>query len=141
MAALRSHRRAGRYRLVAPAWGAERPDEVDALQKAHVLERLAEATPPSGKGAPGFVLDPAWPKPLPHNWMVGDIGGIFVDRHDHISVYTVPVRSVPPIAECWAWQATTPKAIRSARWDSRGLPGSLRLLPASALGAGIRQNG
>jgi hypothetical protein len=63
----------------------------DALQKAKVAERLAEAVPNSAKGnAPGFVLDPAWPKPLPHHWMVGDIGGIFVDRHDHIWVYHRP---------------------------------------------------
>jgi hypothetical protein len=64
---------------------------VDALQKAQVLKRLAEAMPPSPKGnAPSFVLDPAWPKPLPHNWIIGDIGGIYVDRHDHIWVYHRP---------------------------------------------------
>jgi hypothetical protein len=36
------------------------------------------------------VLDPAWPKPLPHNWIIGDVGGIYVDRHDHIWVYHRP---------------------------------------------------
>ena len=46
----------------------------DALKKAKVLERLAEAwTPPAAPAvAPGFVVDPAWPKPLPHNWIIGD---------------------------------------------------------------------
>ena len=63
----------------------------DALQKAHVLDRLAEATPPDHKGtAPSFVLDPAWPKPLPHHWVIGDVGGITVDKHDHIWVYHRP---------------------------------------------------
>src|SRR6516165_4532114 len=58
---------------------------LDALQKARVLERLAEAAPLNHQGtSPSFVLDPAWPKPLPHHWMIGDIGGIFVDRRDHI---------------------------------------------------------
>jgi hypothetical protein len=63
----------------------------DALQKARVLERLAETAPANHKGtAPSFVLDPAWPKPLPHHWIVGDVGGIFVDRRDHIWVYHRP---------------------------------------------------
>jgi len=43
--------------------------------------------------APGFVLDPAWPQPLPHHWVIGDVGGIAVDKHDHIWVYHRP-RSV-----------------------------------------------
>ena len=63
----------------------------EALQKAHVLQRLAEETPANQKGtAPSFVLDPAWPKPLPHHWMMGDVGGIAVDKHDHIWVYHRP---------------------------------------------------
>src|SRR5258708_12114015 len=66
----------------------------DALQKARVLDRLAAAAPPEHKGiAPGFVLDPAWPQPLPHHWVIGDVGGIAVDKHDHIWVYHRP-RSV-----------------------------------------------
>ncbi|HEY7392231.1 MAG TPA: hypothetical protein VH640_27180 [Bryobacteraceae bacterium] len=64
---------------------------VEALQKAQVLERLAATAAASHKGtAPSFVLDPAWPKPLPHHWMIGDVGGIFVDRQDHIWVYHRP---------------------------------------------------
>jgi len=64
---------------------------VEALQKAHVLERLIERTSAPAKGtAPSFVVDPAWPKPLPHNWVIGDVGGIYVDRHDHIWVYHRP---------------------------------------------------
>ncbi len=79
-----------------PSLGAQQSaaTATDALQKAHVLDRLAEAMPAEHKGtAPGFVLDPAWPKPLPHHWVIGDVGGIAVDRHDHIWVYHRP-RSV-----------------------------------------------
>src|ERR1700722_5009283 len=36
---------------------------------------------------PGFVVDPAWPQPLPNNWRLGQVGGLYVDRHDHIWVY------------------------------------------------------
>ena len=62
-----------------------------ALQKAHVLERLTEAKATTHTGtAPSFVLDPAWPKPLPHHWIIGDVGGMYVDRHDHIWVYHRP---------------------------------------------------
>jgi hypothetical protein len=65
---------------------------VEALQKAHVLDRLVEGnTAPSKTGtAPSFVVDPAWPKPLPHNWIIGDVGGLYVDQHDHIWVYHRP---------------------------------------------------
>ena len=82
-------------RLV-PSAGAQQSvtSATDALQKAHVLNRLAEATAGERKGsAPGFVLDPAWPQPLPHHWVIGDVGGIAVDKHDHIWVYHRP-RSV-----------------------------------------------
>jgi hypothetical protein len=43
---------------------------------------------------PGLLVDPSWPKPLPNNWVLGQIGGITVDAHDHIWVYQRP-RSVP----------------------------------------------
>src|SRR5271163_843027 len=39
---------------------------------------------------PGFVVDPSWPRPLPNNWLLGQIGGLYVDRHDHIWVYNRP---------------------------------------------------
>lgn len=39
---------------------------------------------------PDFVSDPTWPAPLPHDWLLGQIGGLYVDRHDHIWVYNRP---------------------------------------------------
>jgi len=59
---------------------------VKAMQKDQVLQRLAEEemSPKHYGVVPGFVLDPAWPKPLPHHWVIGDVGGITVDTHDHI---------------------------------------------------------
>ncbi|HTS55397.1 MAG TPA: hypothetical protein VMH26_19170 [Burkholderiales bacterium] len=58
---------------------------------------------------PRFSVDPYWPKPLPHNWILGQIGGIAVDSHDHIWVYQRP-RSLtddergaaltPPVSKC-----------------------------------------
>src|SRR6202043_4278547 len=81
---------------LVPSLGAQQSatSATDALQKARVLDRLAKAMPAEHKGtAPGFVLDPAWPQPLPHHWVIGDVGGIAVDKHDHIWVYHRP-RSV-----------------------------------------------
>jgi len=37
-----------------------------------------------GAQAPEFDVDPFWPKPLPNQWQIGQVGGIAVDRHDNI---------------------------------------------------------
>jgi hypothetical protein len=69
------------------------PAAAAALKKAGVNERLIGLTAPhpSKTGvAPSFVLDPAWPKTLPNNWIIGDVGGLFVDKRDHIWVYHRP---------------------------------------------------
>ncbi len=44
----------------------------------------------AGRGVPKFEPDPYWPKPLPNNWMLGQVGGIYVDSHDHIWVTSRP---------------------------------------------------
>src|SRR4029077_3583370 len=33
---------------------------------------------------PKFKVDPSWPKELPNNWIMGQVGGMAVDRHDNI---------------------------------------------------------
>ena len=33
---------------------------------------------------PAFAVDAAWPKPLPNNWILGQVGGITVDFQGHI---------------------------------------------------------
>src|SRR5262249_13954819 len=35
---------------------------------------------------PTFAVDAAWPKPLPNNWILGQVGGITVDWQGHIWV-------------------------------------------------------
>jgi DNA-binding beta-propeller fold protein YncE len=64
-----------------------------ALLSADVIERIAERSAPrlaDGVTAPGFIVDPSWPKPLPNNWRIGQVGGIAVDQHDNIWVYHRP---------------------------------------------------
>ena len=37
-----------------------------------------------------FTIDPAWPKTLPNNWTMGQIGGMTVDAQDNIWVLQRP---------------------------------------------------
>ena len=67
----------------------------DAVKKDQgILDRLYANTGVYHKSAtgkaPGFVSDPGWPVPLPHSWMLGQVGGLYVDHHDHIWVYNRP---------------------------------------------------
>jgi DNA-binding beta-propeller fold protein YncE len=64
------------------------------LKKNGMLDLLLKQTgvydrSKSGK-TPDFVNDPTWPRPLPHSWLLGQIGGLYVDSHDHIWVYNRP---------------------------------------------------
>jgi DNA-binding beta-propeller fold protein YncE len=60
-------------------------------------------------GVPQFLVDPFWPKPLPNNWLMGQVAGIRVDRFDHIWVVQRPgsltkrdlaAAQNPPQAKC-----------------------------------------
>jgi DNA-binding beta-propeller fold protein YncE len=46
--------------------------------------------PASGAGIPKFQPEPFWPKPLPGNWVLGQVSGIAVDRNDHIWIVHRP---------------------------------------------------
>lgn len=70
------------------------------VQQANVLDshgvtaRLAAATgiwhrAPSAT-LPDFAVDPSWPQALPHNWLLGQIAGLYVDRNDHVWVLNRP---------------------------------------------------
>lgn len=53
---------------------------------------------PKAPDAADYRLDSAWPKlPLPHQWAMGGIGGIFVDQSDHVWVHAAQ-RDVPAYA-------------------------------------------
>ena len=44
----------------------------------------------AAQDVPRFEVDPFWPKQLPHDWILGQIGGIAVDANDHIWVFQRP---------------------------------------------------
>src|SRR6476646_2042621 len=49
------------------------------------LERTAAAQAPNGMvDAPKFEVDPAFPKPLPNHWQLGETIGVDVDAQDHV---------------------------------------------------------
>ena len=47
------------------------------------------AVQPAG-GVPQFQVDPFWPKPLPNNWILGQVSGVAVDKHNHIWIIHRP---------------------------------------------------
>jgi DNA-binding beta-propeller fold protein YncE len=65
--------------------------DANILSKSGSLERLLKKSgvynTSAGGKTPGFVVDPSWPQQLPNNWLLGQIGGLYVDQHDHVWVY------------------------------------------------------
>src|SRR5580704_467065 len=61
------------------------------------------------QAAPQYKVDPFWPKQLPNNWLMGQIGGLMVDRENHIWVLQRPrsnraadlgAAQTPPRTDC-----------------------------------------
>ena len=55
-----------------------------------VLSLFSEAEKAVAQEPPKFKVDASWPKELPNNWIMGQVGGMAVDRHDHIWVLQRP---------------------------------------------------
>jgi DNA-binding beta-propeller fold protein YncE len=78
---------------------------------AALLALLAVVGIPARAQSPAFRVDPYWPKPLPNNWILGQVGGMAVDAQDNIWVLQRP-RSLtddehgatldPPRSKCCA---------------------------------------
>ena len=56
------------------------------LFAALLLTGAAQAAPLH----PVFQVDPYWPKPLPHGYVFGSSGGVTVDSHDNVWIYSRP---------------------------------------------------
>jgi DNA-binding beta-propeller fold protein YncE len=48
-----------------------------------------------GQKPPKYQVDATWPRELPNNWIMGQVGGMAVDRHDHIWVLQRPGSDTP----------------------------------------------
>ncbi|MCJ2065680.1 hypothetical protein MKK63_23645 [Methylobacterium sp. J-088] len=51
---------------------------------------LALAGPAAATDPPRFQVDPAWPKPLPNAWILGQAAGVAIDAQDHVWVIQRP---------------------------------------------------
>ena len=57
---------------------------------AAALALLFAAIMPAAAQSPAFRVDPFWPKPLPNNWILGQVGGMAIDAQDNIWVFQRP---------------------------------------------------
>src|SRR5262245_35131786 len=67
------------------------------------------STAAAAQDAPRFQPEPFWPKPLPENWILGQVSGIAVDKNDHIWIIHRPASLLddekgamknPPTGKC-----------------------------------------
>ena len=64
---------------------------ISTLLAAAALTVLSAASHSALAGdVPTFAVDASWPKPLPNNWILGQVGGIALDSKDHIWVIHRP---------------------------------------------------
>jgi len=56
----------------------------------------ADSAAKAAKETPIFEYDPTWPKPLPNNWLPGNIGAIFLGKDDHPWIVQRPNRTIGP---------------------------------------------
>jgi DNA-binding beta-propeller fold protein YncE len=76
------------------------------------LAAIVFATPVGAEEkVPQFAIDATWPKPLPNNWILGQVAGIATDKYDRIWVVQRPrtltareraAEQIPPEAKCCA---------------------------------------
>ncbi len=77
--------------------------------RVQTLAANALVPEPSSFGPVKFAVDARWPKLLPNNWIIGQVGGMYVDKANHIWVLHRPgtitadeagLAQIPPIAIC-----------------------------------------
>jgi hypothetical protein len=76
---------------------------------AGTLCAIAASQVAQAQTVPKLYFDPTWPKPLPHQWKMGGVTGLAVDKDDNVWVYDRPndltaielhAELNPPLAEC-----------------------------------------
>jgi len=73
------------------------------------LGPTAAQTPATVKNAPQLLVDPWWPKPLPNDWLLGQVAGVAVDSRGHVWIVQRPgslserergAEQDPPLGKC-----------------------------------------
>jgi DNA-binding beta-propeller fold protein YncE len=76
---------------------------------ASLILLSADSLATCAQDAPRYRVDPFWPQELPNNWIIGQVGGLAVDREDHIWVLQRPASNTvdeigasltPPRSQC-----------------------------------------
>ena len=57
---------------------------------SHPTAYAAQAAAKAVDEIPTFKYDPDWPKPLPNAWVTGQVGGVFMEKNDHLWVAQRP---------------------------------------------------
>ena len=70
-----------------------------------VAALFMSAAPP--ENAPFYEVDPAWPKPLPNQWLLGAVAGAAVDANDHVWIVHRP-STLQPNETRSIWRAAPP---------------------------------
>lgn len=70
-------------------------------------------------GGANYQVDPSWPKTLPYNWLVGQVGGIAVDRRDNIWILQ-RARTLTN-DEAWATEAIAYRCEDGTLFDAPGM--------------------
>ena len=55
----------------------------------------AVAAPAAADTVPTFTVDPAWPRDMPNQWIMGAVTAVFVDAQDHVWVTHLPETLTP----------------------------------------------
>ena len=84
---------------------------------------------------PEYVVDPSWPRALPHQWLIGQVPGIAVDRDDNIWIVQRPRTLTSDERAASNFEPGTPPVLDGRRAAARR---ARRLLPPGAIGHAIR---
>jgi hypothetical protein len=58
------------------------------MSSSTIEAKGAKPPKPNANDPPTYVVDPFWPKPLPDNWVTGEVGGTCIDSQDHLFIVT-----------------------------------------------------
>ena len=76
---------------------------------AHPAPEPQQSAAADGGTSSPFTVDSAWPRPLPNNWIMGQVAGIAVDERDHVWLVQRPKSLTddergaalqPPVSRC-----------------------------------------
>jgi hypothetical protein len=92
---------------LAQSWPMTIPAERQAAPSPTTI--VVNAAAAEKAGVPQFQVDPFWPKPLPNNWILGQVAGVAVDKRNHVWIVHRPkslserelgAQQNPPFGKC-----------------------------------------